>query len=49
MAIVERYKPENQNEFEKYLRRNDPPGYNEYLAELYDVSLPVSVPKKQTA
>ncbi|WP_293942807.1 MULTISPECIES: hypothetical protein [unclassified Sphingobacterium] len=40
MAIVERYKPENWNEFEKYLRRNDPPGYNEYLAELYDVSLP---------
>ncbi|QIH34138.1 hypothetical protein [Sphingobacterium sp. DR205] len=40
MAIVERYKPENWNEFERYLRRNDAPGYNEYLAELYDVSLP---------
>lgn len=40
MAIVERYKPENWNEFEKYLRRDDPPGYNEYLAELYDGRLP---------
>ncbi|MDR2270186.1 MAG: hypothetical protein LBF27_04690 [Sphingobacterium sp.] len=40
MTIVEHYKPENWNEFEKYLRRDDPLGYNEYLAELYDVSLP---------
>ncbi|WP_394677355.1 hypothetical protein [uncultured Sphingobacterium sp.] len=31
MAIVERYKPENWHEFEKYLRRDDPPGYNEYF------------------
>ncbi|WP_293901814.1 MULTISPECIES: hypothetical protein [unclassified Sphingobacterium] len=48
MAIVERYKPANQNEFEKYLRRNDPPGYNEYLAELYDVSLPFDKRKLKT-
>ncbi|RKF38918.1 hypothetical protein BCY89_26595 [Sphingobacterium siyangense] len=40
MAIVERYKPENWHEFEKYLRRDDPPGYNEYFAELYDGGLP---------
>lgn len=40
MAIVERYKPENWNEFEKYLRRDDPPGYNEYFAKLYDGSFP---------